>query len=115
MPNIMSRRCVFFLMIRRPPRSTLFPYTTLFRSFQEPPCAFVQLGLGAGTLLGGQRPPLARHSSVALDGRRSEEHTSELQSRQYLVCRLLLEKKKTRTARRSSIPDTIRRLCSGAS
>src|SRR3712207_8974923 len=69
MPNIMSRRCVFFLMIRRPPRSTLFPYTTLFRSFQEPPCAFVQLGLGAGTLLGGQRPPLARHSSVALDGR----------------------------------------------
>src|SRR3712207_8508161 len=78
----------FFLMIRRPPRSTLFPYTTLFRSplRAEPP-----------------RPPPARplrcrpvHGLRAGDAGddRSEEHTSELQSRQYLVCRLLLEKKK---------------------
>src|SRR3712207_8413904 len=84
-------------MIRRPPRSTLFPYTTLFRS---------EVGLGEA----GRRGHLA---SVARVGRlgicafsdyglrtvslRSEEHTSELQSRQYLVCRLLLEKKKNNT------------------
>src|SRR3712207_7327013 len=79
----------FFLMIRRPPRSTLFPYTTLFRSD------------GAGRdqrhLPGAVQPVPApprhrRHQSAARVGR-SEEHTSELQSRQYLVCRLLLEKK----------------------
>src|SRR5215203_6439971 len=64
----------FFLMIRRPPRSTLFPYTTLFRS--------------------GTRPWPAGTPGVCRTGPRSEEHTSELQSRQYLVCRLLLEKKK---------------------
>src|SRR5438309_8392099 len=69
----------FFLMIRRPPRSTLFPYTTLFRS----PCA----GAAPPT-----RPPrLGRRRARA---RRSEEHTSELQSQFHLVCRLLLEKKK---------------------
>src|SRR5947209_15552121 len=66
-------------MIRRPPRSTLFPYTTLFRSF-EVSCR--RAGIG-------KRPKL----STASFRRRSEEHTSELQSRQYLVCRLLLEKK----------------------
>src|SRR5438445_7648286 len=70
-------------MIRRPPRSTLFPYTTLFRSVQPRP---------------RRAAPLHRLAAVrpALDGLvgRSEEHTSELQSRQYLVCRLLLEKKK---------------------
>src|SRR3712207_8725954 len=82
----------FFLMIRRPPRSTLFPYTTLFRS--QP-----QRGVGdrlqhadavrpAGS---GQARSAVR---AAVLGVRSEEHTSELQSRQYLVCRLLLEKKK---------------------
>src|SRR3712207_8699025 len=85
-------------MIRRPPRSTLFPYTTLFRSLDPPIYAPTSL---AGALSGlGQRGRDAdggghdRH----LDARpaRSEEHTSELQSRQYLVCRLLLEKKKTR-------------------
>src|SRR5215813_15099404 len=67
----------FFLMIRRPPRSTLFPYTTLFRSPEAPGCSF-------------------SHSSVASENAswRSEEHTSELQSRPHLVCRLLLEKKK---------------------
>src|SRR5476651_2761382 len=66
----------FFLMIRRPPRSTLFPYTTLFRS------SFSQWAT-----LTFQREDICQ-------ARRSEEHTSELQSRQYLVCRLLLEKKK---------------------
>src|SRR3712207_7173082 len=95
--------CCFFLMIRRPPRSTLFPYTTLFRSVgvedvhldparplqrahqvdrrQFPPVHLAALQRGAG---GGAV--------------RSEEHTSELQSRQYLVCRLLLEKKTTPTS-----------------
>src|SRR5258707_8645332 len=73
-------------MIRRPPRSTLFPYTTLFRSL---------LSRGGGP---GQRQPrsrLAGHCTAGPEPDRSEEHTSELQSRQYLVCRLLLEKKKT--------------------
>src|SRR5690348_17721323 len=68
----------FFLMIRRPPRSTLFPYTTLFRS---PPSA-----------AGPRRPGWRRRSPRR--GPRSEEHTSELQSPVHLVCRLLLEKKK---------------------
>src|SRR3712207_8913015 len=84
----------FFLMIRRPPRSTLFPYTTLFRSLvtmcredQNPAWSFCAI--------------LSSSSSISAIGPllfigflRSEEHTSELQSRQYLVCRLLLEKKK---------------------
>src|SRR5258707_7405231 len=73
----------FFLMIRRPPRSTLFPYTTLFRS----PGATVQQRAKRSTF----RP---RKSCRSPSHGRSEEHTSELQSRQYLVCRLLLEKKK---------------------
>src|SRR3712207_6852415 len=99
---------IFFLMIRRPPRSTLFPYTTLFRSGGQP--------FDRGTIAGaavedvvdeGER--IAHVLSASLDESvstvsatidwarrfdRSEEHTSELQSRQYLVCRLLLEKKK---------------------
>src|SRR3712207_7645923 len=85
----------FFLMIRRPPRSTLFPYTTLFRSQLVPQRTVPGLGAAQAVqrvgkaLLGAQdRVALRRHA------RRSEEHTSELQSRQYLVCRLLLEKKK---------------------
>src|SRR3712207_8496007 len=93
--------CCFFLMIRRPPRSTLFPYTTLFRSRmadlgigpwgEEPvfhaPC-FVVTHRPAETIVkkGGT-------SYIFVTEGRSEEHTSELQSRQYLVCRLLLEKK----------------------
>src|SRR3712207_8315955 len=86
----------FFLMIRRPPRSTLFPYTTLFRS-QRP-----REGRMSGAV--PQREVVARIRGLrkvygpneVLRGvdLRSEEHTSELQSRQYLVCRLLLEKKK---------------------
>src|SRR3712207_8865781 len=86
-------------MIRRPPRSTLFPYTTLFRSDDGPRRAVI-LGDAAGAVHGAVLP--RQQSRVAhpflhawRDGpRRSEEHTSELQSRQYLVCRLLLEKKK---------------------
>src|SRR3712207_8472348 len=97
-------------MIRRPPRSTLFPYTTLFRSVRASP------DLGDPGVPPGARDAVLVHVAVAavqlhavvehlvlhlcgdpldLRGVRSEEHTSELQSRQYLVCRLLLEKKKT--------------------
>src|SRR3712207_6916186 len=100
-------------MIRRPPRSTLFPYTTLFRSTSEPfdcrgweqvSCDAAQidrqidemhkLGVRSSLLLNKFDNPL---TGVRFDSgtARSEEHTSELQSRQYLVCRLLLEKKKT--------------------
>src|SRR3712207_7138141 len=101
-------------MIRRPPRSTLFPYTTLFRSVPhagrlvgqlDERLAVVEAGVHVGDLLvrdlalradvaAGQQPLVERQQ-------RSEEHTSELQSRQYLVCRLLLEKKKT-TLRKTS-------------
>src|SRR5438874_8405680 len=82
----------FFLMIRRPPRSTLFPYTTLFRSDACP---------SGGQAQDAHRGAVARAAAADLrwqGGRpdhRSEEHTSELQSRRDLVCRLLLEKKKT--------------------
>src|SRR6266571_995451 len=84
-PNVSRKLCpyfvfrFFFLMIRRPPRSTLFPYTTLFRS------------LGGGVADEG---PAAGHHLVEHCAERSEEHTSELQSHVNLVCRLLLEKKK---------------------
>src|SRR3712207_8031755 len=88
----------FFLMIRRPPRSTLFPYTTLFRSLARPPRRTQpRTPRWAGSRpahrlprRGSLVPPHDETSPVG----RSEEHTSELQSRQYLVCRLLLEKKK---------------------
>src|SRR5258707_6153891 len=84
-------------MIRRPPRSTLFPYTTLFRSVDWP-------ARSRATLIVGHQPTLGRVAATLLSDTqadwdigkgalwRSEEHTSELQSRQYLVCRLLLEK-----------------------
>src|SRR2546429_6385283 len=94
-----SVRVFFFLMIRRPPRSTLFPYTTLFRSRHPAPP-----GTGANAPPGSVRrcTPRARsprhHRNGAGESQnvpRSEEHTSELQSRLHLVCRLLLEKKKT--------------------
>src|SRR5258705_6717391 len=75
-------------MIRRPPRSTLFPYTTLFRStlprFQDTPLSTIAW----------PTPRRSQISSVRLEKQRSEEHTSELQSLRHLVCRLLLEKKK---------------------
>src|SRR3712207_8726302 len=97
----------FFLMIRRPPRSTLFPYTTLFRSESERVDRIeVEVGelvvvLGGSLDRDGEPDRLARRSRVDAPlgrRRRSEEHTSELQSRQYLVCRLLLEKKNTTTS-----------------
>src|SRR3712207_7586245 len=99
-------------MIRRPPRSTLFPYTTLFRSFRYLSANAFWTGTGEPLL-----DPYAVHEVdgveigfigmtlegtadiVTQQGIRSEEHTSELQSRQYLVCRLLLEKKKTHIQR----------------
>src|SRR3712207_7777247 len=83
-------------MIRRPPRSTLFPYTTLFRS-DEPSGLQGQLALelrDAGEAQDVREQRRGRRRRRVL-GTRSEEHTSELQSRQYLVCRLLLEKKKS--------------------
>src|SRR3712207_7997694 len=96
-------------MIRRPPRSTLFPYTTLFRSVQDPegaplggdhqvPPVHLEVGdRGDGEVELEGLPPapvVERHPHPELGaGVRSEEHTSELQSRQYLVCRLLLDKK----------------------
>src|SRR2546430_11082233 len=76
----------FFLMIRRPPRSTLFPYTTLFRSLVD---VFVS---GAPVIVAGQQ--VAAYVLYRDINQRSEEHTSELQSQSNLVCRLLLEKKK---------------------
>src|SRR3712207_8583785 len=93
-------------MIRRPPRSTLFPYTTLFRSNAEyavefaeelvtpPPRPAPRVPRADEVEDGGQGP---RRVEVVVERARSEEHTSELQSRQYLVCRLLLEKNKTRS------------------
>src|SRR3712207_8736411 len=91
-------------MIRRPPRSTLFPYTTLFRSGFEPSCLRVRYGVRLSaeecsgwplrTLVISTRAAVTLAGADGLTCTRSEEHTSELQSRQYLVCRLLLEKKK---------------------
>src|SRR5437870_13851169 len=83
----------FFLMIRRPPRSTLFPYTTLFRSVlaDGESCQLARFGFQSGD---------HRDASQNEKGR-SEEHTSELQSRGHLVCRLLLEKKKKRHYKRN--------------
>src|SRR3712207_7836579 len=99
----------FFLMIRRPPRSTLFPYTTLFRSSATTEAPDQNTWIAAmketlandpkykdmklvATVYGDDQPEKSTTEMEAL--LRSEEHTSELQSRQYLVCRLLLEKKK---------------------
>src|SRR2546430_10257963 len=79
-------------MIRRPPRSTLFPYTTLFRSIPEPPGA----GRVRGVSIPIPRAPSSHHRRRAAILLRSEEHTSELQSQSNLVCRLLLEKKNTK-------------------
>src|SRR2546430_6816876 len=93
-------------MIRRPPRSTLFPYTTLFRSHHK---SKIDAPSGTAFMLGeaaaaGRKIALEEHSARGRDGHtgRSEEHTSELQSQSNLVCRLLLEKKKTRSRTRCS-------------
>src|SRR5437773_7486903 len=82
-------------MIRRPPRSTLFPYTTLFRSAQKCICKGRRRGIvNEGTLPGNQRHVRITPTKQITVWLRSEEHTSELQSHHDLVCRLLLEKKK---------------------
>src|SRR5258707_6475995 len=93
-------------MIRRPPRSTLFPYTTLFRSLVEDGAVGVGEQVAAAVRVGAVDPQggAAGEGPVGVDDHvviRSEEHTSELQSRQYLVCRLLLEKKKKKTKSRA--------------
>src|SRR5689334_23568874 len=94
-------------MIRRPPRSTLFPYTTLFRSVAD-------LEGGAQRRVAVEQPVVAGHPQHLLDGERvlltdrSEEHTSELQSQFHLVCRLLLEKKKKKN--KNKIPNNIHKL-----
>src|SRR5689334_25077515 len=81
----------FFLMIRRPPRSTLFPYTTLFRSYNPYGSCYHSFAGSYGTLNGSSHGRIYGNSLLMP---RSEEHTSELQSQFHLVCRLLLEKKK---------------------
>src|SRR3712207_7153034 len=101
-------RLIFFLMIRRPPRSTLFPYTTLFRSVRRGGRHGHEIIATRNNVGTGDHTPVLPvpvqgerlvHSPIVIRPHRphivrSEEHTSELQSRQYLVCRLLLEKKK---------------------
>src|SRR2546423_10958081 len=101
-------------MIRRPPRSTLFPYTTLFRSRKMIKAAACLQGIGSRRPLCGvpASQPHVRNVLPSLRVRRSEEHTSELQSLAYLVCRLLLEKKKKTTTfatRRDTIAHVERR------
>src|SRR2546425_7073709 len=102
--------CFFFLMIRRPPRSTLFPYTTLFRSVHV---TFVHQGkpqtIAAKAVIMATPKFIASRLVMGLPERqreamRSEEHTSELQSLAYLVCRLLLEKKKIYELRDDELP-----------
>src|SRR5258705_1124746 len=84
----------FFLMIRRPPRSTLFPYTTLFRSLRAATLEVAESALTGESLPVSKGTEPVEGTGTPL-GDRSEEHTSELQSLRHLVCRLLLEKKNT--------------------
>src|SRR3712207_8560901 len=101
-------------MIRRPPRSTLFPYTTLFRSVNEVQIWLVHLySSPQSPIISNKLFDFVHTASIASESvlsklklNRSEEHTSELQSRQYLVCRLLLEKKIRRSGTRTSL-DTL--------
>src|SRR2546422_3869119 len=97
-------RCFFFLMIRRPPRSTLFPYTTLFRSQRRldpgPAAAYDRASRSC-------MAAVSRLPSIYFE--RSEEHTSELQSRLHLVCRLLLEKKKNKITKIITHMNSVRR------
>src|SRR5258708_23972952 len=86
-------------MIRRPPRSTLFPYTTLFRSSHSPRSC---LALISASFLSSRSAALSEANASKPTNRRSEEHTSELQSPDHLVCRLLLEKKKNMRIKKSS-------------
>src|SRR3712207_7921932 len=101
-------------MIRRPPRSTLFPYTTLFRSLARPPRGAPRTPRSRPASPRAGLPRRAARRRGRRAGRRwgtdlrSEEHTSELQSRQYLVCRLLLEKKKNNNRKRERYLAVIR-------
>src|SRR2546430_7629697 len=92
---IISSLFFFFLMIRRPPRSTLFPYTTLFRSQEVAGTSGLNTSNGKGLVVA--------FADINGDGKRSEEHTSELQSQSNLVCRLLLEKKNKISTNSSSV------------
>src|SRR5438876_4904109 len=97
----------FFLMIRRPPRSTLFPYTTLFRSLSFATTLVLarrrrRVSMAPATCL-SQFLLLVAFAPFSQPGQRSEEHTSELQSPVHLVCRLLLEKKNTKTTLHRSL------------
>src|SRR5688572_33337100 len=102
--TLLSTLLFFFLLIRRPPRSTLFPYTTLFRSpehdrcgrFRRPPrrCSAYRAAYSPKGISEPSRMNSLKHSVPGGALPRSEEHTSELQSQSNLVCRLLLEKKK---------------------
>src|SRR2546430_9283646 len=101
----------FFLMIRRPPRSTLFPYTTLFRSLRTASFDFndflaqfkMMRRMGPLDNILGMLPGMSNVQGLSIDEKRSEEHTSELQSQSNLVCRLLLEKKKKKVVLTSSL------------
>src|SRR5437870_9669236 len=93
--------CFFFLMLRRPPRSTLFPYTTLFRS----PATWCSGGSLSSPAIRTSVPRRAICPTTSSPWR-SEEHTSELQSRGHLVCRLLLEKKKNKKTPHTPLPKT---------
>src|SRR2546422_8397138 len=95
-------------MIRRPPRSTLFPYTTLFRSRRRVARSAVRLGGGRGGQVERYTPRPGRGGDRHRRGARSEEHTSELQSRLHLVCRLLLEKKKRQTITKRNVRDKVK-------
>src|SRR5205085_12177238 len=95
-PHSLCISFLFFLLFRRPPRSTLFPYTTLFRSWYEISPSILRADMPLHALLGALHA--AEHSQI-----RSEEHTSELQSQSNIVCRLLLEKKKSILKKRNDI------------
>src|SRR5687767_15361211 len=106
---------LFFSTSRPPPRSTLFPYTTLFRSpllnfshtYHEGQVLQFRVGMSRNELFEQLRSSYAGKADLIVGCRRSEEHTSELQSLAYLVCRLLLEKKKNRASRQLRICGTI--------
>src|SRR5256885_6069831 len=101
---------LFFLMIRRPPRSTLFPYTTLFRSglvvVEHPDDARMAHRVRDVALAREATADVAEHRELRMEDLRSEEHTSELQSPCNLVCRLLLEKKKNNYTLQQNVDGT---------
>src|SRR5690606_40585439 len=103
-PSSLPAGCLFFLATRRPPSSTLFPYTPLFRSpWGSGPHALAKSRTPPVRASTGTRPPWAGPAG-RVPVERSEEHTSELQSRENLVCRLLLEKNKIQMRRRQTHP-----------